>query len=297
MRKYIKSMAFFLIAIAVLLVVYLVLLGMRGAVGDKYVRNNSTAPTQRVYDYAGALTASEEEKLEKLIAKREAQIGCDIVLVIINEPLREYAKAYEDVLGPLSEEEYVMVYADNFYDEYGFGYNKPHGDGCIFVDNWDRSDSIYGWAYNWLSTSGKVEDRFSTGMIERVVDGVNSRVNDDPYEAYENYVNNIYYYMTGDGTPQVVIPFYAVVGIGAIVAVIYLIANLTRNVGTKTTMGNTYVNGGKPKMHVMADQFVGKNVTKRRIQTSSGSGGGGGGGGGHHTSAGGHSHGGGGGHH
>lgn len=289
-------MAFFLIAIAVLLVVYLVMWGMNGAVGDKYVRNNSTAPAQRVYDYAGVLTASEEEKLEKLIAEREAQIGCDIVLVVINEPLKEYAKAYEDVLGPLSEDEYVMVYADNFYDEYGFGYNKPHGDGCIFVDNWDRSDSVYGWAYNWLSTSGRVEDRFSTKIIERVVEDVNDRVNEDPYEAYKSYVNNIYRYMTGNGMEQVSIPFYVVIVISAIAAVIYLVANLTKNVGTKTTVGNTYVNGGKPKMNIMTDQFVGKNVTKRRIQTSSSSGGGGGGGG-HHTSAGGHSHGGGGGHH
>lgn len=294
MKKYIKSMAFFLIAIAVLLAVYLVMWGMRGAVGDKYVRKNSAAPTQRVYDYAGALTDSEEEKLEKLIAKREAQIGCDIVLVIINEPLREYAKAYEDVLGPLSEEEYVMVYADNFYDEYGFGYNKPYGDGCIFVDNWDRSDSVYGYAYNWLSTSGRVEDRFSTGMISDVIDDVNELVNQDPYRAYKSYVNNIYRYMTGNGVGRFEIPFYAVILISAVVAVVYLVGKLRKNVGTRTTFGNTYVNGGKPKMNVMSDQFVSKNVTKRRIQTSSG---GGGGGGGHHTSAGGHSHGGGGGHH
>ena len=68
MKKYIKSMAFFLIAIAVLLVIYFVIRGMRGVVGEDYVRGNLTAPAQRVYDYAGVLTASEEEKLEKLIA-------------------------------------------------------------------------------------------------------------------------------------------------------------------------------------------------------------------------------------
>lgn len=296
MKKYIKSMAFFLIAIAVLSVICFVIRGMKGAIGDSYVRGNHTAPAQRVYDYADVLTDSEEEKLEKLIAKREAQIGCDIVLVTLNEPLSSYAKAYEDVLGYLSESEYVMVYADNFYDEYAFGYNKPHGDGCVFVDNWDRSDSVYGYAYNWLSTSGRVESRFSKNMINRVIDDVNSRVNDNPYEAYKSYVNNIYSYMSGKGaSDRFVIPFYAVVIVSAIVAIIYLIGNLTKNVGTRTTASNTYVNGGKAKMTVMTDQFIRRSTTKRHIQRSSG--GGGGGGGGHHTSAGGHSHGGGGGHH
>lgn len=296
MKKYIKSMAVFLIIIAVLLVIYLVMWGMKFAVGDEYVRRNSVAPTQRVYDYADVLTDSEERDLEDLIAKRERQIGCDIVLVTLNEPLAEYARGYEDVLGYLSESEYVMVYADNFYDEKAFGYNAPYGNGCVFVDNWDRSDSVYGYAYNWLSTSGTVEDKFSTRMINRVIDDVNDRVNENPYEAYKSYVNNIYYYMSGNNMERVEIPLYAVAGIAAVVAMIYLIGNLAKNIGTKTTVGNTYVNGGRPKMNVMTDQFVRKSVTKRRIQSSSG-GGGGGGGGGHHTSAGGHSHGGGGGHH
>lgn len=297
MKKYIKSMAAFWIIIMVLLVILSILWGMNHVVGESYVRNNGIAPAQRVYDYADVLTDNEEEELERLIARREDQIGCDIVLVLLNEPLAEYAKSYEDILGHLSESEYVMVYADNFYDGYAFGYNKPHGDGCVFVDNWDRSDSVHGWAYNWLSTSGRVEDRFSTGMINNVINDVNDRVNENPYEAYKSYVNNIYHYMAGSGTERVVIPFYAIAVIAAVVALIYLIGNLARNIGTRTTVSNTYVNGGKPKMNVMTDRFIRKSVTKRRIQTSSGGGGGGGGGGGHHTSAGGHSHGGGGGHH
>ena len=296
MKKYIKSMSGLLVVIAALLIVYLVLWGLNGAVREDYVRNNAAAPAQRVYDYANVLTDSEEEKLEELIAKREAQIGCDIVLVVLNEPLAEYAKSYEDVLGRLSESDYVQVYADNFYEEHAFGYNKAFGDGCVFVDNWDRSDSAFGYAYNCLSTSGRVEEKFSDRMIDRVLNDVNRRADESPYKAYESYVNNIYRYMTGNGTENVKIPFYAVAVISVIVAVIYLITKLSRNVGTKTTVSNTYVNGGRPKMKVMTDQFISKSVTKRRIQTSSGGSSGGGGGGGHHTSAGGHSHGGGVGH-
>lgn len=294
MKKYIKSMRVPLIAIAVLLVLYLIVWGMDRAASRDYERGNNAEPGQRVYDYADLLSPSEEEKLEKLIAKREDQIGCDIVLVTLNEPLREYAESYADRIGYVSEEEYVMVYADNFYDEHAFGYNKPYGDGCVFVDNWDRSDSSYGYAYNWLSTSGRVEDAFSNGMIQKVIDDVNECVNEDPYKAYVSYVNNIYRYMSGHGMAGGRIPFFAVIVVALVVSVVYLLVHLSRNKGRRTTVSNTYVNGGKPHLNRMNDFFIRKSVTKRRIQTSSG---GGGGGGGHHTSAGGHSHGGGGGHH
>lgn len=288
-------MAVFLIITAVLLVIYLVIWGMKYAVGEEYVRKNSVAPTQRVYDYADVLTDFEEEDLEKLIAKREAQISCDIVLVILNEPLAEYARGYEDHYGFLSESEYVMVYADNFYDEHAFGYDKPFGDVCVFVDNWDRSDSVHGYSYSYLLTSGRAENKLSDKMMDQVIDDVNRKIS-SPYSAYKSYVNNIYYYMSGNNMERVGIPFYVIAVIAAIVALVYLIANMAKNIGTKTTVGNTYVNGGRPKMNVMTDQFVRKSVTKRRIQSSSGGGGGGGGGGGHHTTSGGHSVGGRGGH-
>ncbi len=292
MKQYIKSMMAPLIAIGVLLILYFIMRGMN-SVTESYVRKNSSAPAQRVYDYADVLTSSEEAKLEELIAKRETQTGCDIVLVIINEPLREYAANYADHYGYLSEDEYVMVYADNFYDEKGFGYNKPYGDCSIFVDNWDRSDSSYGYAYNWLLTSGRVESKFSDSMIRSVMDDVNERVNDDPYEAYKSYVNNMYSIMSGHKLAGTNIPFFVIVVIALIAAVVYLLVHLSANKGRRTTVGNTYVNGSRPRMNQVSDIFITKNVTKRRIQTSSG----GGGGGGHHTTSGGHSVGGGGGHH
>ena len=53
-------------------------------------RGNNQAPTQRVYDFADKLTDEEESRLEALIAEREAQIHCDLVVVTLNEPILSY---------------------------------------------------------------------------------------------------------------------------------------------------------------------------------------------------------------
>ena len=41
-------------------------------------------------------------------------------------------------LGYLTPDRYTMVYADNFYDEHQFGYDRPYGDGVLMLDNWYR---------------------------------------------------------------------------------------------------------------------------------------------------------------
>lgn len=292
MRKYIKSMAFPLTAIAVLLVIYLILFGLNRATSGEYVRKNNRAPSERVYDYANVLSDSEERKLEELIAMREDQIGCDIVLVTLNEPLREFAERYSG--HSLSEDEYVGAYADAFFDEYAYGYNKPYGDCCVFVSNWNRSESRYGYAYNWLLTNGRATDEITDSMMDRVIDDVGAKVKEDPYEAYKTYVNDIYRYMSGYGLAAEKISFPMIVVIALVISVIYLLVHLSMNKGRRTTLSNTYVNGGNPKINQMQDLFLTRNVTTRKIQTSSGKSGGGGGS--RHTTRGGHSVGGRGGH-
>lgn len=296
MRDYLKHMKIPLILLGILGALYFIVFLMNTAERDSYVRRNYECPEQRVYDYADKLTNREEEQLEELIARRQEEIGCDIVLVILNEPLREYAESYQQWTGYLSEDEYVMVYADNFYDENRFGYNEPWGDGCVFVDNWDRSDSVYGYAYNWLSTSGRMEQKFSNSDIRRVVNGVNDRVNSNPYEAYRSYINNVCSIMSPGNYEDTQLPMFHVTIMAMIATLVYVLVHWSKNRGSKTTVSTTYVNGGRPYLKRCNDILMHTHVSKRHISTSSG-GGGGGGGGGHHVSSGGHSHGGGGGHH
>ena len=113
---------------------------------DTSVRQNTSAPQERVYDYAEVLTADEEQSLREYIAQKEALIQADIVLVTIKEDVESGAYGWESAM---------MNYADDFYDQKLYGYDKVHGNGVLLLDNW-----YDGQAGSWLSTCGIVYYRF-----------------------------------------------------------------------------------------------------------------------------------------
>ncbi len=276
MKQYFKRFWFWYVIIAVMLVIYLVARFAGGNAGQEYTRINTECLTQeRVFDYANKLSDSEEDALRELIAKREKQVGCDIVLVTLNDP-------------ELNSDPKMMKYADYFCIDNKFGYNRAVGDAVIYVDNWYNG-------YVWMSTSGKVEARYSSAMIDSLIKHACDVVNSNPYKGYERYVNRIYRDMSANsvfGSFRINTPVIFIVAL--IITVIYLIVGLSGHKGKKTTTATTYVAGGRPYLRNSDDIFINKHVTKHKIESSSG--GGGGGGGGHH-STGGHSFGGGGGRH
>ena len=249
-----------------------------------YQRTNTECATaERVFDGAGVLSDKEEEKLRRLIAKREKQTGCDIVLVTLNEPLKEYARAIEP---GVRSSEYVRVFAEQYWENKGFGYNKPDGDGAILVDNWSREDD--GQIHTYLSTTGRAYDAYYTEDVDILLGNVYRYVKKDPYRAYKAYVNTFYHDMMGFRVFHFSVPGYIPWLIGLIASVIFICCNWRSREGKKTTTANTYVAGREPVFRVSQDRFLRKSVTSRKIQTSSGGSGGGGGrshgggGGGHH---------------
>ncbi len=252
-----------------------------------YQRTNGECGTkERVFDYADVLSDKEENKLRELIARREKQTGCDIVLVTLNEPLEEYARAIEP---GVSSEEYVRVYAEQHWEEQGFGYDKPDGDGVMLVDNWSREDD--GRIHTWLCTTGKARDAYYTEDIDHLLDNVYRYVEDNPYRAYKTYVNDFYHDMLGWRVFHLRVPGFVPGLVGLVVCMIFILCNWNAKEGKKTTTATTYVAGKQPDFGVSEDRFLRKTVTKHKIQTSSGGGGGGGshGGGGGHHGGGGHS--------
>lgn len=287
-KKFFYYFRFYFVLIAVLAIV-LVIVGLKHK--TTYVRANQDCLTdERVFDYADVLSDQEEEKLRALIAEKELETGCDIVLVTLNESLEEYAKGYEKQLGYIDTSRYVMVYADNFYDEHNFGFNKVHGDGVLLLDNWYREAD--GGVYSWLSTCGRAEDRFSSGMIDSLLNEALRRVDDDPYGAYRKYVELFAEMMNGNR--GIHIPAWAAVLLSIVITAAYVLSHLAKNRGEKTVNERTYLaRENQMRMKRKEDIFLRKSVSSRKIETNSG-GGRGGGGGGHHVSSGGVSHGGGG---
>lgn len=276
MKKYLKHFSVLLILFAIVLVVYLgVILTRKPDEKVTYQRTNTQCKTEeRVFDHADVLTDSEEQILREMIAEKEDEIGCDIVLVTISDPI--YAGDYA-----------MMNYADDFYDDNMFGYDEPWGDGALYLDNFLG----VGNSYSWFSTSGRVEYRYNENMISNLVDDVCDNVNADPFGAYKIYINSLSKTMSTTGS-GVEIPTFAIWVTAAIVTLIYLLVCINRNVGKKTTTANTYVAGGHAQFPDRRDVFLSKHTTSHKISSSSG-----GGGGGHHISSGGFSHGGGGGRH
>lgn len=281
-RQYFKYFKIWFIAVAVLLVITIFVAGAELlSRNDSGERNNDKAPTERVYDYADVLTDEEEQKLRILIAEKEIEIKADIVLVTTNEYMGDSDAAWENAM---------MNYADDFYDNNNYGYEKVWGSGVLLLDN-----HYEGQAGSWLSTCGEVYEKFGDYEINRVLDAVYYGLDDGFYNAYSKYVYTVCNYMQ-DAEEVEGIPFIGTFIIPTIVAVIYACVHLFQAKAKDTTNSSTYVAGGRPVMKVCQDDFIRKSVTKRRIESSSSSGGSrsSGGRGGSHRSSSGVSHGGGG---
>lgn len=293
MKEYFRFFSIPFGLLGILAVVTLVMSIVKGGPDVAAVASGNTqrTTTERVFDYADKLTDAEEDKLREEIAEAEVKTQCDIVVVTLNESLVEYAAQYEDIIGPVDTSECVMVYADNFYEEYKFGYNEAYGDGVLFLDNWYREAD--GYVYSWMSTSGRAEDAYSSSMIDELLTDSLYNVEADPYGAYSKMVKLFVNDMTGgsgSSAADLLKPLYILIA-AVVIAVVFLAVNWSSKKGKRTTTDRTYVVGGNPTFRRREDRFLYKNVTKHKIEKSSSSSGGGGG---HHRSAGGRSHGGGG---
>ena len=256
-------------------------------------RANHSAPTQRVYDQANVLTDKEEDSLRQRIAEVESRHHIDVVLVTFSQSVEGEDAMRQYGYRSTDWEQNMQDYADDFWDENQYGYNKGfEGDGCILVHNWYEGQNG-----EHLSTSGKVEAAFSSYDIDTVLYAVDRYYDTDPYKAYLAYIDEVDSLLSqkehpiGTGT----FSWTAVLLIPSVAAAIYALVNLRQKKAEDTTSSSTYVEGRKPVMKAQSDEFMHKNVVTRRIESASSGGGGGGhsGGGGHHTSSHGASHGGG----
>ncbi len=279
MKQYLQYFKFWFIAAGIALALFVVG-GVSRLIRTSVGRSNNEAPKERVYDKADVLTDAQEEKLRTLIAETEKKTACDIVLVTINQQVESASSGWETTMRNL---------ADDFYDENNYGYDKVHGDGVLLLDNWYE-----GQAGSWLSTCGKVYQQFGTYEIDRILDAVYYRVDENPYEAYSTYVR-----MIGQEMGEEIEFPAGLFMIPIIVMFVFVAMKLRSPLGKETVSVNEYVVGGRPEVRVRRDQLVNKMVTRRHIPRNNGggggrSGGGRSGGGGGHRSSGGVSHGGGG---
>jgi len=303
-KQFIKSNIILFILVLIVFGYYLSKKSQIPRKSDEVLVHESTN-TQRVYgdkrvfDFADEISESEEESLERYIHEVENEISMDIVIVTLNESLKEYAEDYCNRynMAMVSPDKYVMLYADEFWEVNKFGYDKPQildgtqnsGDGVILVDNLFREPET-GRIYTWMATTGRAETRYSSEDIDYALDVFYDNLDEDYTHGLMSFVTQVKYDLDTEIVDLAFKPFAVIVA--AIVLVIYIIVNVIPRSGKVTTNANTYVSPGGANFAVHEDRFLYKNVTKVYDPPSSSSSSGGGGG--HHSSGGGGSHGGGG---
>jgi len=104
---------------------------------------------QRVFDEADLLDEVEEQVVQEEIEKRIEKLSMDIIVVTI-----------EDAMGKST-----MAYADDYYDEHGFGYGDSNGPGVLFLIDMDNREF-------YISTAGKAVSQFSDWEIEQMLDEI-----------------------------------------------------------------------------------------------------------------------------
>lgn len=220
----------------------------------------------KVYDKAQLFSAQEMEALEARANAFAERLQLDIVIVTTNENDGKTSRAY----------------ADDFYDQNGFGYGAD-ADGILMLINMEDRE-VY------ISTCGIAIRYFTDARIESVLDRVYPFLGEAKYaEAADVFLSQVEYYV-GVGIPsnqytapegggglksvdpvkRIIISLLIALGVGGVTVGIMAM----HNKGTSTVNHSTYLQSNSFNLINSQDIHVNTSVTHVTISSSSGSGGG-----------------------
>ena len=223
---------------------------------------------QRVFDYADVLTDSEETYLEDKCKEYSLKDELDYVIVTTDN----------------SEGKSAMEYADDFFANNGFGYNKEMGDGTLFLVTFDTRKY-------WFSTSGNAINNIDDNEISCMNEEIEKDLrNADYFEAFEKYITLTSKAYNGKLSNNILTKWYfnllIAVVVGAIVTVILGLQQKSK----MTVSSNDYSTNMHANPSGNWDRYIRTTTTRTRKSSDSK-----GGGGSSHIGSSGNSHGGGGG--
>lgn len=257
------------------------------------------AAETRVFDQANLFSAAEKQELERQIATEREKMKLDLVVVTTNQAGGKSAEAY----------------ADDFYDQGGYGYGAKKSGVLYLIDMDNRRIHV--------STAGGGIQLLSDSEIEKLLDlgtpGVKSgnyaesasRVLSGIQDSYRRAQRKGWVYDAESGVwtkKKHLSPLAALGSLAAsLVAALGAVTGVKRNYKMQdgearrasTVAGIIAASGAAFDFGEITDRLLDRNRVERRIRRSSGGSGGGRSSGPHgssstHTSSGGSSHGGGG---
>lgn len=211
-------------------------------------RQDVRAARQYVFDYADLLTDEEEAKL---------QAEC--------ERLRELTKAdYVIVTNTLSGEDAgdYIGYIDNFYDDQGFGYDAPLGDGSAFLI--EMTNRI-----TYTSTAGRLVQSVSEDSLTSLNEEAASRMSEGAGSACEYYLKRMsklvkYESTGGRSMAEIILPSLSV---GFALALILTVIAVCMMKGSDSKADLKAVHQkGNGKLITSRDVFVRQTETRRKIE-------------------------------
>lgn len=257
----------------------------------------------KIYDDADLFTEHEEQELQEALVSTAKKIKLDLVIVTT-----DYNRGKESLL-----------YASDFYDDNGFGYDYDCGSGVILLIDMDNrevaistagvcrvyldgeTDNMVDNIAPYLSDADYMEAaRYFINEVKRLA--LEAMSDDDYEEAFDAWYSSDYSSISAQNAfydeyvPQENFfttfknPLIDIVIALVIAGVAVLIMSSSSK--TKTTVNEkTYMQGGHINLSVRHDQFTHTTTTRTKIQTDNNGSGNVGHGGGHVSSSG-HSHGG-----
>lgn len=209
----------------------------------------AAADDLRVYDYAQLFTERERQQLQETIDEHIANYNMDIVVLTISDDNGKTSRAF----------------ADDFYDDYGFGFGQDLA-GVLFLINMDRRD-IY------ISTSGRMIDILNDARIDELLDAQYDLVKNDQYfDAMMNSIDITEQFI--DAGPvsgqyryhedRYLSPLWIIVSLAIGVGTAFIVVFVIRKQYSKEFVPVPYDYRNEVKLHlaVRTDDFVDKQVTR-----------------------------------
>ncbi|SCY43850.1 TPM domain-containing protein [Alkaliphilus peptidifermentans] len=215
---------------------------------------SSLATIPKVYDEAGIFLASEMEALEEKAIDLSERLKLDIVIVTT-----------DDNKGKTSRQ-----YADDFYDENGFGYGIDD-DGLLLLINMDDRE-VY------ISTTGLAIKYFTDDRLDSIIDEMFTHLANGNYvEAVDAFFKEVEYYFNmgiqtnqythdseGDLGKRIVMYLFISLIIGGI-SVGVMVLN---NKGKISTNEGTYLANSSINFINSQDRLINTRVTHVTIKTN-----------------------------
>ncbi len=208
--------------------------------------------SEKIYDFAGKFSSSEEKRLYKLVSKYIDTYNMDMVIVTINDNPKDSATAY----------------GQDFYDYNTFGISDSH-DGILL---------LYDFYYNRVSivTTGRANDMYHNRRIEELKKVISDNIKTGYYESTVSFIDKassfseLGYPLKDGSEPKrkgikllEVLPWPGILSFSLVTTVILIVLFIqNKKVVVGSDSYRKYLVRNKLKSEIIEDTFINKTLDK-----------------------------------